>query len=299
MSTMFYFIFFILLLSTSTQFADALACAIRCDFDGHIDNVIFPSCTVVNKSSTEQSCQGRLTIDYESGEIIGGLHPATPPRSFHFDTETAFLLSDEGTRLIIEFDCVTSDNCDQEFLKEILHGNWRATQDQAKNLRNILASILFNSSDLRPNDTCPANQTCKGEGFCQVIYQDWSDTPRPIFQSTCTNPTESPVLTWRQAYDQSKTGQIMLYTCNEPLCGSLSSAEDVIRLLQRSYDLPFNVTIPSITSTTTTSTTSTTPVMTTTSTGSTTRKNIAISIHIAKTEKIVFAFLFLVLFYLF
>jgi hypothetical protein len=191
---MFHLVFFILLLSTSTGLVDGLICATNCTFSSEIGNITYPSCAVVDKPNTEHNCQVLLLIDYTSGSIIGRLDARTPSIGFTFDAVTIFSLYDDISNVRIEFDCSTKDNCDQEFVGEVLRGNWLETQNQVNSLRKNLTDMLFNSSDLRPSDTCPAGQQCSDEGFCKVLYELWSDNPLPTFQRTCANSTDQPIL---------------------------------------------------------------------------------------------------------
>ncbi|CAF1275081.1 unnamed protein product [Adineta steineri] len=268
---MLHFIIFILLSSISTQLVDGLVCATNCDYSSNLAHIVLPSCNTIDKPASVQSCQVVLTIDYITGAITGQFNPATPPKPANFDAVTIFLLYAESANLTIELDCSTSDECDLLFAKNVLNSDWTKVQTQVKSLRSALADKLFNSTDLRPGETCPPNQPCSGQGFCQTVFQHWSDTPHPVFVSTCTNSTAQPALTWIQALDQAKVGDLMLYTCNKPACALQDSVQSSAQIIAQNYVLPFNVTIP-ITTTTITTATTTTPAftMSTTSTTSTT-----------------------------
>ena len=296
---MFHFVFFILLSSASIRFVDGLICANDCDFAGNISSVTLPACAVVDKPVTEQSCQVILIIDYISGRFTGRINPKTPPTVGNFDAMTDFSLFSEASYLEIEYDCVDSDKCDISFINNVLNSDWIKVQSQVKNLRSILADMLFNSSDLRPQDTCPSSQPCSGEGFCTMAYQVWSDASSPVVESTCTNSTEKPLLKWIQAYDEKKIGEVMLYTCNEPSCATVSIAETIFRILQRDYVLPFNVVIPSTTTTTTTTTTAFVSTMSTTTPIPSTTKNAADSNFFDTTGKMIFSFASFFFLYLF
>jgi len=279
------------LLSTSTQLADGLTCATNCDFSTEINDITFPNCTVVDKPSTQQSCRVELKIDYVSGSIVGRLDARTPPVNFTYLAYTVFSLYNEMSNATIDLDCSTSDNCDQVFVEQALRGDWLKVQNQVKSLRTNLVDFLFNSSDLRPHEICPAYQNCSGQGFCNAALQVLSDGTSPYFQSTCANSTEQPFLEWARFVEQYRAYDEVSYTCNRPGRASLSSAIAVGWMIDHGYILPFNVPIPSTTTATGSSTTSTTASTTTsTSSMSTTTKNAARSIHLDKTGKIVFAF---------
>jgi hypothetical protein len=165
---------FILLLSTSTRLVDALICATNFDFSTQIDNVTFPSCNVVDKPSINQRCRVELTINYVSGLIVGRLDAQTPPHSFIYFKNTVFSLYDETSNVTIQLDCSKTDTCDQDFVKGVLRGDWLKVQNQVKDLRKDLANMLFNSSDLRPQEICSARQNCSGEGF---VGYSWKSCP--------------------------------------------------------------------------------------------------------------------------
>jgi len=228
--------FLVRLLSTSTRIVDGLICGSNCDFSTQIGNITLPSCAFIDKPSSEQSCLVLLTINYLTGSIEARLNPRTPV-GFDFVAATVFSLSSEQTSLSIEFDCSTGDKCDENFVKDALRGDWTKTQNQAKSLRKSLADMLFNSTDLRPQ-TCPTGQPCSDQGFCSVEFQAWTDE-QPTLQSVCVNSTDQPVLNWVQSVSPGKAGDIMMYTCNEPSCGSISTVQNVIKMIMAGYDLPF------------------------------------------------------------
>ncbi|CAF1451603.1 unnamed protein product [Adineta steineri] len=275
---MLYFIVFILLSSISTQLADGLVCATNCDYSSNLEHIVLPSCNTTDKPVSEQSCRVLLDIDYITGAVTGQFNPTKLPKSANFAGLTAFSLYNESVTLRIEFDCFTSDECDLLFAKNVLNSNWTEVQTEVKSLRSDLADKLFNSTDLRPNDTCTNNQPCSGEGFCQTDFQYWSDTAHPAIRSTCANSTEQPILNWLEALDQAKVGDILLYTCNTPKCASQNSVLSVVRVISEKYALPFNVTIP-ITTTTITTTTTTTPASTISTTSTTSTRKPWLTIH--------------------
>ncbi|CAF1171331.1 unnamed protein product [Rotaria sp. Silwood1] len=158
---------------------------------------------------------------------------------------------------MIGLDCSTADNCDQDFVKEVLKKDWLKVQNQVKSLQKNLADVLFNSSDPRPHDTCPSSQPCSGQGFCKATYRVWSDG-RPLeFHSRCANSTEQPELDWAHVVSQDPIFDEMAYTCNQRLCASQSNAEAIVELIQRNYVIPINITVPTTTTKSSTTTTTT------------------------------------------
>lgn len=286
-------IFSVLLLTSTTLLVDGLICATDCSFSTQIGNITYPNCTVTDKPSTEQSCQVELKIDYVSGSIVGHLRAITPPSSFFYLTHTVLSFDNEISNLTIQLDCSTMDNCDQDFIEQALQGDWVKVQNEVKNLTDQFAIRLFNSSDLRPHETCPANQSCSGEGFCTASLSFLSGWGPFAFKSTCANSTEQPLLHWVRLVDESMTMELISYICNTPLCASNVSAALTGAVLEQNYILPFNVT----TSTTTTTTESTTTVITTTtsSTSTITTTNKSRSIHLNHMEKITLVFVFVLL----
>jgi hypothetical protein len=287
---MFHLAFFVLLLSTSTQLVDGLICATNCDFSTHINNVTFPSCHIIDKPSTDQSCRVELTINYASGSIVGRLDAQTPPQSFLYFMHTIFSLYDETSNVTIQFDCFKTNNCDQDFVKQVLRGDWLKVQNQVKDLRKDLADILFNSSDFRPHEICPALQNCSGKGFCRAFLQVLSGGTSPGLESTCANSTEEPLLDWAQVVEEDLEFQELSYTCNKPSCASLWTTALVGHMIDHGYALPFHVPTTPTTTPTPSSTTgvTTTSAITFTSLMSTSTKNVARSIHLVKIEKIIF-----------
>ncbi len=294
---MFHIFVLIVLLSISTRLVDGLMCATDCDFSTQIGNATFPNCTIIDKPSTEQSCRVELRINYVSGSIIGRLDARTPPASFAYIMHTVFSLYNEISNVTIDLDCSTTDNCDQDFVEQALRGDWFKVQNQVRDLRKDLADRLFNSSDLRPHGTCPAGQNCSDQGFCTGALQVWSDSANFSFQSACANSTEQPLLEWTQLVEQYSGYEEVSYTCNKPSCASLLFVAVIGEIIEHGYILPFNVTTPPTTTTTGSSTMSTTTAST--SSISTTTNNAARLIHLNKIEKIVFAFVSVLLLCLF
>ncbi|CAF1329956.1 unnamed protein product [Adineta ricciae] len=249
---MFYTVLFFVLLSLiSTPSVDALLCAKDCRFTADLKNPTPPTCTYVDLPVSEQSCQVVLTVDYYLGVVNGIMNAKTPATVPNFDAVTVFSLASEATNLTIEFDCTDADRCDFNFTSDLLKSDWNQFLTQAKNIRQNLVDMLINPATLDSNDTCSAGPACSGKGFCGAVYQVWSDAQKPVYSEYCVNATNQPIFEWVQAYDQLKTGELMLYNCNKDGCTAVSMAENIARLLNRNYILPFNVLVPPSTSTTT------------------------------------------------
>ncbi|CAF3965209.1 unnamed protein product [Rotaria sp. Silwood1] len=260
---MFHLVFLLLI---SIRRVDALICATNCDFSTQIDNVTFPSCTVVNKSSTEHSCQATLIISYHSGSIVGRLDATTDLWRYEFFTETYFSLYDETSNVTIYLGCSTTSNCDHDFVKETLSGGWHRVQSEVMNLRKNLADLLFNSSDLRPHDGCIGRQNCSGEGFCVASYKNQFDGKGPEFRSRCTYSTDQPLFEWIQEVNQGSLSEQASYTCNKPSCATSTTVQRIVEMIKNNYVIPLNVTVPPTTTTTRSSTKSNTTPTTSTST---------------------------------
>lgn len=296
-----FYIGLVFLLAISNQLVHGLICATNCTFTTRLDNITIPSCNVIDKPSTEQSCHAELTINYTSGSIVGTLHPIKLPFNFDLYMVSSFSLNDNTTYVLVGLACFTNDNCDQEFVKETLNINWIRIQSQANALRENLANLLFNSSDLRPNDTCSKNQTCSDKGFCQVDYKLEIDGTKQQFSSKCANSTEYPQLTWAQLYTQDYSWNELFYVSNKPSLGNETFANAIVELLKVNYNIPVNVTVPPTTTTIRSSTASTITGQTTLpSTMSTpmsnTTKSMAALINVDQTQKVLFGFISLLLF---
>ncbi len=213
---------------------------------------------------------------------------------------TIFSLYNEISNVTIQLDCLTTDNCNQDFVEQALSSDWLKLQSQVNSLRKDLANFLFNSSDFQPNKTCPAYQNCSDQGFCSVVLRVGSDGKKFDFQSTCENSTEQPLLEWTQLVEQYSGYQEVSYTCNKSGCASELAAGLAGHMIDHGYILPFNIPIPSTTMATGSSTIPT--ISTTTaskSSMSTTTMNVSRSLHLDKTKRIVFAFVTFLLLYLF
>ncbi|CAF3485564.1 unnamed protein product [Rotaria sp. Silwood2] len=150
-----------------------------------------------------------------------------------------------------------TNNCDQEFIKETLSGDWRRVQSEVMRLRKNLADLLFNSSDLRPGDGCIGRKNCSGEGFCEASYINGS-VRGAEFESRCAYPTNEPLLEWIQQVDLKLLSEQALYTCNKPSCAAKTTVQHIVEMIKNNYVLPLNVTVPLKTTTTRLSTMSTT-----------------------------------------
>lgn len=294
----------ILLLSVSNQLVYGLICATNCSFTTQFDNIIIPSCNVVNKSSTQQSCQIELSINYTSGSIVGHLEAQQSSLPFQLYLVSSFSLYDDTSYLLIGLDCSTTDNCDQEFLKETLNIQWLRMQNYAKNIRETLAGSLFNASDLRPNDTCAKDQPCTADGFCTVQYRLNMDGTTLMFSSKCANSMNQPELHWSQIYSEESSFEELYYTCNTPFSRNQTFAQAIVEVIKINYVVPVNVTIPPITTTTKLSSisgvTDKTALTPSTSTfESTSEKNTAVSVDVKKNHKIIFGLFSVFLLYIF
>ncbi|CAF5138966.1 unnamed protein product, partial [Rotaria sp. Silwood1] len=152
--------------------------------------------------------------------------------------------------------------------------------------------LLFNSTDLRPNEICPARRNCSGEEFCWASYVNEFDGTAPKFHNTCVNSTNQPFLEWVELLTQELTVEEMSYICNKASCASSTTVQRILEMIERYYVLPLNVIVPPTTTTTRSSTISTsrqtTSTPASTSLISTSTKSVARSIHTDKTEKIFF-----------
>jgi hypothetical protein len=223
---------------------ESLRCARNCRIETSIEQPIFASCNTVDRPATEHSCEGILEVDFTTGIITGYINATSPPSPFNVDVASTLSLGSDSALMKVEFDCVHEDNCDQTFARTVLAGDWIRLKNIAVASIRIFENILFNASAVQRNETCEEGNPCSGNGFCKADFRFASNEPEPVFDSFCSNVLERPPIDWIQAYDQQRTGDVLLYTCNTPACATKNTAWNIRDVCRKNLIPPFEVVIP-------------------------------------------------------
>lgn len=240
--------FIITLLCQNINHAGTLRCAHSCSI-GPIalgsPDPIKPPCNTVDINSNTTSCSVFLTINFETSYVHGTLYEKPRPENKLSTLSISSTVWSSKTLTFINYYCATSDDCDQDFVREtISSANWSRINETK--LRSDLDVLLFriNASDqniICDNDLiCTSTQHCYGE----LIQNNSNSHNHHVDYNNkypCDNASSSQI-TIEQSYsapDQRDTTIIKIY-CNRDGCNQRKIGEQVFNVVRNNFNLPLN-----------------------------------------------------------
>jgi hypothetical protein len=231
------------------EYVQAIRCANNCWFGpvqlGSHDPFRIP-CDVIDINPSTTECTAAIAIKLSEGRVLGFLNTRARTTNMTSTLKVALGFDMRGTRSLINYTCTTTDNCDQDFVRESVgSAQWKQLNDTKT--RAEISSLLFDSS------LSTKNFTCAHDVICQVPYNNCeaeytidtssSDVNRTQFDNNFTciinRVTEIYVFHYLTVPIQQHTIETKIM-CNKNHCNEKENVERAYEIIENGYVLPLN-----------------------------------------------------------
>ncbi|CAF3846215.1 unnamed protein product [Rotaria sordida] len=244
----FAFSFFILIFCQNIDQVNALRCAHSCSI-GPIalgsSNPIKNPCNTIDINITTTFCSVFLTINYETSYIHGTLHEKSRLVNKLSILDLSSIMLPSKTITFINYYCATTDDCDQEFIRETISSSKWFQLNETK-VRTDITSLLFKTNSSTENiicdnnSICPWNENCyaqfiQNSSILQINQIDFNN------KYPCNNISSSQV-NIKQSFSTPGDNQDLMIEiyCNKNRCNQQKIVEQVYNIFRNDFNLPFN-----------------------------------------------------------
>jgi hypothetical protein len=232
----------------SFSHVNSLRCAHSCAFGpvpfGSIDPIKTP-CNTRDINVTHTVCAVLLTVNFQTLTIRGSLNDRERTRYSSSSLLLSFATVPGRTSLSITYTCTTTDDCDQEFLRETI-GSSKWLQLNETQLRADISSLLFRNESFSGNVICANDLICSSDANCyarSVYNSSTSSTNHVQFDNRFPCDTTSTVeLHFKQQFytsidDREETIETH---CNTHECNRQETLQHIQDLFRKQFQLPLN-----------------------------------------------------------
>ena len=223
----------------------ALRCAHTCAFGpvtmGTSDPIKTP-CNTRDVNTTQSVCSVLLTVNFQTSFIRGSL--VDKPRSTDQSSSLSlsFTIMPAITLLSIDYRCATTDDCDQDFVRETI-GSTQWLQLNETKLRADVSSLLFRTNVSTADVSCANRVTCPSTAYCRAKLTHNSSVDQMEFRNDFPcDDTSSVQVTFKQHFYTSETihDDTLETNCDKNQCNERSTIGQVYEILRKDFPLPLN-----------------------------------------------------------
>ncbi|CAF1623660.1 unnamed protein product, partial [Rotaria sp. Silwood1] len=151
---------------------NTLRCAHSCSIGpialGSPDPIKNP-CHTVDINITNTFCSVFLTINFETSYIHGTLHEKTRLVNKLSILDLSSIMFSSKTITFINYYCATTDDCDQEFIRETISSSKWFQLNETK-VRTDITTLLFKTNSSTENIICDNNSICLWNENCYAQF---------------------------------------------------------------------------------------------------------------------------------
>jgi hypothetical protein len=227
---------------------NTLRCAHSCPFGpislGSSDPIKNP-CNTIDINTDITVCSVFITINFETSYIHGTISEKRRSEDKSEILHLSSILGPYKTLTFINYYCTTTDDCDQNFVRETVSTSKWFQLNETK-VRTDITSLLFqtnSSSDklICANDlNCSSNENC----YAQLFQNSSASQTNPIAINNkfpCENTSPSQI-TFEQNFKSPGKNQDMTMNiyCNKDECNQQNTVEQIYNILRDGFTLPLN-----------------------------------------------------------
>jgi hypothetical protein len=240
--------FFIIFFYQNIDQINTLRCAHECSIGptpfGSLDPIKNP-CDTVNINITTTICSVFLVVNFETEHIQGALNEKK--RSVNQSSILHLELSFESdeTMTYITYQCSTTDNCDEEFVRETISSPKWFQLNEPK-VRADITALMFETEFITDRLICDDNLVCLRDEQCVAELTEnnsVSQINQIYFNNKfpCNTISDSQVRFDRHFHAPGAyQDMIMKVNCNKNKCNQRKIVEQVFNIIRNDFVLPLN-----------------------------------------------------------
>lgn len=237
---------FIVFFLNQVTFIESLRCAIDCAFAAFPFNATLPyeACKHVDQPNVQ--CSVVVVLDFKNRFISGVLEAQFGASTVSLRTESTFQISSNSVKTAVWYTCAMSDNCDYDFLSELMGDaleEFNATLIQQK-----LIDLLYTSTPDPTGIEC-SNGSCSSNQFCQAqlgsLIQSKYNYTYINGSLPCANSlVDNDFLTISQSFFPEKSeATVVNLKCNTKECNNDQTVAQAYSILRNEFIVPLNYSI--------------------------------------------------------
>jgi hypothetical protein len=247
----FYLLLLIIICCQNIDQVNTLRCAHACAFGpisfGSADPIKTP-CNTVDINTTTTVCSVLLNINFQTSFIRGSLNEQTRVESKSSILHLSSTLFPHSIITSINYHCSTTDDCDQDFVRETVStSKW--SQLNGTKVRTDVTSLLFQTDSSIDNLICANNVICSWNENCyaqRFQNSSVSQMNQIDFNNTFLCDTAlSPQVSFEQNFkspDDNRDETMKIY-CNKNGCNEQKPVEQVHNIFRNDFILPLNYSV--------------------------------------------------------